>query len=344
MNDMIRRTAGVAGLAALLGLTACDASISPQFEIEGTGTVEGLLYFDADNDELFDPSDGDEPVEGVGVAVRVRDTDAVIASGTTGEDGRFAIPGVAPGTHDVFFDDTSVPDGVFVCENPVRTTVRLDAPSFVGVPTRAACLITIAEAQQASQGDFVIVRGIVTASPSQFDESDMAIQDETGGIWLSTSVLDNQGIQVGDVVEVGGTVAYPPVEPALWLVDVVQRDVVLGAGGFVAPEETTTAAIAASGPVFRDPLQNRLAVVRAAELTSAFDQGGSRNATLDDGSGQTVIRVESVLSPNSGDGILTTTGMTVGNCYDITGIVGGFFGTGQIFPRTVADIVEVPCG
>jgi hypothetical protein len=343
MNDMLRRTAGVAGFAALLGLAACDASISPQFEVDGTGTVEGLLYFDADNDELFDPSDGDAPVAGVGVAVRVRDTDAVIASGTTGEDGRFSIQNVIPGTHDVFFDESSVPDGVFVCENPVRATVTLDAPSFVGVPSRGACLVPIIDVQtSAGEGDFVIVRGIVTASPSQFDESDMAIQDETGGIWFFTGALDGLGIEVGDVIEVGGTVSLPPVAPALQLVNVSLREVVPDAGT-VVPQETTTGAIAATGSLPRDPLQNRLAVIRAAELTSAFNQGGGRNATMDDGSGSTIIRVESVLSPNSEGGILTTTGMTVGNCYDVTGIVAGFFGTAQIFPRTVADIVEVPC-
>jgi len=341
MNDRIRRTAGVAGLAALLGLTACDASISPQFEVDGTGTVEGLLYFDADNDEIFDPSDGDEAVSGVGVAVRVRDTDAVIASGTTGQDGRFEIPGVLAGTHDVFFDEASVPAGVFVCENPVRTTVAIDAPSFVGVPSRNACLVPIVDVQtDAAAGDFVIVRGIVTASPSQFDEDDAFIQDETGGIALFTGALNGLGIEVGDVIEVGGTVSLAV--QALQLENVSLRDVVPDAG-VVTPEATTTGAIAATGGTPRDPLQNRLVVIRGAELLSPFDQGGSRNASIDDGSGATVIRVESVLSPDSGDGILTTTGLAVGNCYDVTGVVSAFFGTGQIFPRTVADIVEVPC-
>jgi hypothetical protein len=171
----------------------------------------------------------------------------------------------------------------------------------------------------------------------------MFIQDETGGMWLFTGALDGLGIEVGDVIEVGGTVSLPPVAPALQLASVSLRDVVPDAGA-VVPQETTTADIAASGSTPRAPLQGRLAVIRAAQLTSAFDQGGSRNATIDDGSGSAVIRVESVLSPNSGDGILTTTGMTVGNCYDVTGPISGFFGTGQIFPRTVADIVEVPCG
>jgi hypothetical protein len=30
-------------------------------------------------------------------------------------------------------------------------------------------------------------------------------------------------------------------------------------------------------------------------------------------------------------------------CYDITGFGANFAGAGQIFPRSVADIVEVPC-
>jgi hypothetical protein len=341
MIDMIRRPAWATCFLAMLGLTACDDSIAPQFEVDGTGTVEGLLFLDVDNDEIFDPADGDEPVAGVGVAVRVRNTDDVIASATTGADGRFSIPNVIVGTHDVFFDEASVPDGVFVCENPVSATVRIASPSFVGVPSREACLIPILDVQEdAAPGDFVIVRGTVTASPSQFDEGDMAIQDETGGLWLRAANLEGLGIEVGDVIEVGGTVSLEV--GALWLNGVDLRDQVADAG-FIAPEETTTAAIATNGADPRDPLHNRLVTVRAAQLTTAFTDGGSRNAAIDDGSGSTVIRVESVLSPNSGDGILTTTGMTVGNCYDITGIVGAFFGTGQLFPRTVADIVEVPC-
>ncbi len=341
MIDVIRRPMWATCFLAALGLTACDDSVAPQFVVDGTGTVEGLLFLDVDNDEIFDPADGDQPVAGVGVAVRVRNTDEVLASATTGPDGRFAISNVIVGTHDVFFDEASVPDGVFVCENPVSATVRIASPSFVGVPSRQACLIPILDVQEdAAAGDFVIVRGTVTASPSQFDEGDMSIQDESGGIWLRAGNLEGLGIEVGDVIEVGGTVSLE--FGALWLVGVDLRDQVADAG-FIAPEETTTAAIAASGPLPRDPLQNRLVTVRAAQLTSAFDSGGERNATLDDGSGQTVIRVESVLSPSGGAGILTTTGMTVGNCYDITGIVGAFFGTGQIFPRTVADIVEVPC-
>jgi hypothetical protein len=262
MIDMIRRPAWATCFLAMLGLTACDDSIAPQFEVDGTGTVEGLLFLDVDNDEIFDPADGDEPVAGVGVAVRVRNTDDVIASATTGADGRFSIPNVIVGTHDVFFDEASVPDGVFVCENPVSATVRIASPSFVGVPSREACLIPILDVQEdAAPGDFVIVRGTVTASPSQFDEGDMAIQDETGGLWLRAANLEGLGIEVGDVIEVGGTVSLEV--GALWLNGVDLRDQVADAG-FIAPEETTTAAIATNGADPRDPLHNRLVTVRAA--------------------------------------------------------------------------------
>jgi hypothetical protein len=334
-----RRLVPVTLLAVAALFAACE-DVAPQFEIDGTGSVEGFLYFDADEDRVFDPSDGDSGLSDIGVSALVRSTDDVLASTTTGSDGRFAIPGVAPGTIELLFDDSSVPEGVFICQNPVQTTVFIGEPAYTEVAARPACLVDILDVQETGQaGDFVIVEGIVTAFPGMFDEGDGAIQDETGGIWLFDGTLEGAGLEVGDLVELGGTVSLA-VE-SLQLTGVEIREIVKGVGA-LTPEETTTGAIAAASDP-RDPLQNRLVTVRAAELTTDFSSGGDRNANLDDGSGSTIIRVESGIS-DSGSAILTTLGMTVGNCYDVTGIVGAFFGDGEIFPRSVADVVEVPCG
>lgn len=341
-SDRFRRTAGLTttALTAVLALGACDDDPSPPFEVTGTGSVEGFLFLDADDDGLFDPSDGDEGLAGVGVAAVVRNTDDVLGSTVSGPDGRFVVDDLPAGSHQLLFDEQTVPDGTFVCQNPVPTTVFIGETTFEDVAARNACLVTIETVQQeAQEGDFVIVEGIVTSFPGEFDESDGAIQDETGGIWLFDGSIEGAGLQNGDLVEVGGTVTLAI--QSLQLTGVEIRSVVPGVGVPDPVEVTTGEIFAASDP--RDPLQNRLATVRAAELLTPFDAGGNRNANIDDGSGPTIIRVESGIS-DSGDAILATLGMTVGNCYDVTGIVGAFFGDAEIFPRSVDDVVEVPCG
>lgn len=340
--DSIRRPAGLAvtALLALGALWACDDP-APPVEIEGTGSVEGLVFFDVAGDGVFDPADGDYALSDVGVAVRNRGTQQTFAGGTgqSGSDGRFSIENVPLGTHDLFIDTLSVPEEVSICQNPLRLAVNLEETTFSQVEGRAGCLVSIVEVQEeAEAGDFVVVRGVVTAFPGQFDEEDGAIQDETGGIWLFDTGLVGQGLEVGDVVEVGGTVNLDV--QSLQLTGVTIRDVVPDVGVPDPLEVTTGEIAAASNP--RDPLQNLLVTVRGAELLTGFTSGGSRNANIDDGSGATIIRVESGIS-DSGDAILSTLGMTVGNCYDITGIVGAFFGDAEIFPRSVDDVEEVPC-
>lgn len=340
--DRIRRLAGMTltGLMACGVFVACDDP-APPVEIEGTGSVEGLVYFDVSEDGIFDPSDGDQPLSGVSVAVQDRGTGQTFSGGSTlsGSDGRFSVEGVPLGTHDLFVDTATVASEVSICENPLRVTVNRAETTFSEVRGRPGCLITIAEVQEEAQaGEFVVVRGVVTAFPGQFDEADGAIQDETGGIWLFDSSIEGQGLEVGDMVELGGTVNLDI--QALQLSGVTIREIVKGVGA-PDPVEVTTGEIAsASNP--RDPLQNLLATVRGAELLTGFTSGGNRNANIDDGTGSTIIRVESGIS-DSGDAILTTVGMEVGKCYDITGIVSAFFGDAEIFPRSVDDVEEVPC-
>lgn len=337
-----RPSAGVIVMSfvALAALNACDEP-APPVDVDGTGSVEGLVFFDVDEDRIFDPSDGDEALAGVRVMVQNRGTGQTfsMATGESDSDGRFSVTGVPLGTHDLFIDTLTVPQEVSICQNPLRVSVHLDETTFQQVQGRPGCLITIVQVQEeAEAGDFVVVRGVVTAYPGQFDEGDAAIQDETGGIWLFDAALEGQGLAVGDVVELGGTVNLDV--QALQLTGVAIREVIPGVGA-PDPMEVTTGEIAAAGDA-RDPLQNLLVTVRAAELTSGFTSGGSRNASIDDGTGSTLLRVESGIS-DSGDAILSTVGMEVGKCYDITGIVGAFFGDAELFPRSVDDVEEVPC-
>ena len=142
---------------------------------------------------------------------------------------------------------------------------------------------------------------------------------------------------MGDQIEVGGnTVIF---SGQFELTSVVLREVVPDVTTPI-PLLVTTADIAASGPDPFDDLQNRFVRVENAELLEAFSaSGNSQNSTIDDGSGAVVIRVDDgVADRNELDNILT-----VGACYDINGFAANFNGAGQIFPRSLDDIVEVPC-
>jgi hypothetical protein len=324
---------------AALAVTACEADLAPQLEVTGSGGVEGLVFFDVTEDGVFDPASGDVPLEGVQVAVQDRGTGTTFSGGTatSGADGRFTVSGIPPGTHDLLIDTLTVPDEVSICQNPLRVTVNLDETGFRDVRGRAGCLITIQAAKELAQGEFAIVRGIVTSRPGQVEVGWTYVQDETAGA-RAFGGLDGLGLEIGDQVEFGAITSQFTND--FEFNSVVFRAVVPGVG-VPAAVVTTTGELAASGTNFTHPLQGTLITLRAAELVAAFGAGGAniQNGLIDDGSGATTIRIDDgVADPNNLNNLLS-----VGTCYDITGFGANFAGAGQIFPRSLADIVEVPC-
>jgi hypothetical protein len=334
ITDNGRHLVGV--LVVALAVAAC-ADVADPIQIAGSGDVEGFIYFDASEDRIFDPSDGDFPLADVGVSIRNRGTENAFGSGTTGADGRFTVASVPPGTHDMFIDTLTVPAGISICQNPVRVSVFIDETQFSDVNGRPGCLITIQAAKDANVGDFVIVRGTVTSEPNQIEASFAYIEEATGGLFLFAPALGGQGIVVGDVIEVGGNTSI--FSGQFQLTNVALREVVPG-GPAPTPRLVTTAAISASGSDSFDDLQNRFVRVENAQLLEAFAASGNiQNSSIDDGSGVVVIRVDDGLADrNNLDNIFT-----VGACYDINGFAANFNNLGQIFPRSLADMVEVAC-
>jgi hypothetical protein len=330
--------ATLVAFAAALALTGCD-EIAPPIAVDGTGSLEGLVFFDASEDGFFDPADGDSAIAGVAVAVQQRGTGQTFPNGSavSGADGRFTVSDLPLGTHDMKIDTLTVPDGVSICQNPLRVSVYLDEITFESVNGRPGCLITILAAKDVPLGEFVIVRGVVTSAPGQIEASFAYIEDATGGLFLFAPSLMNQGIEVGDQIEVGGTTTV--FSGQFELESVALREVV---PDFTTPIPllVTTAEIAASGADPFADLQNRFVRVENAELLEAFGaSGNSQNSTIDDGSGSVTIRIDDgVADRNELDNLLTA-----GACYDINGFAANFNGAGQIFPRSLDDIVEVPC-
>jgi DNA/RNA endonuclease YhcR with UshA esterase domain len=330
--------ARLAGLLAVATIAMGCEDPDPVLELLGSGSVAGLVFFDADEDGIFDPSDGDMAVEGVRMVVRNRGTsdDLSNATATSGADGRFMIASLPLGTHDLLVDETTVPEGISVCQNPIPFSVFLNETSTADVRGRPGCLITIAEAKAAAIPSFVIVRGVVTSAPGEIESGWTYIQDESAGTKLFGGVLEGQGIEVGDRIEIGGDSEL--FSGDFDVTNLTLREVTADVGE-LQPELTTTAAIAASGATHTDPLQGLFIRVEAAELTAPFGTGNIQNALIDDGSGETIIRID--------DGVTNRNTLndmfSVGTCYDINGFGANFLGSGQIFPRSLADIVEVPC-
>lgn len=347
MTDSPRRRMGrlaLVGLVAGFGALACDDEIAPPFTIDGTGAVEGLVFFDADRNAAFDPSAGDAAAADVTVLMRVRGTTQTLSGGqaVTDADGRFRIAGLPAGSHDLFVDTLTAPAGVKFCQNPQPVTVAISLVRFVPVPGRQSCLIAILDAEAQSVNTFVTVQGLVTVAPGQHQSANAYIEDASGGVQLFGSALQGRGIAIGDRIEVSGNITLfnneIEVAGALRVDDIVT--------GFAVPQPTavTTAEAAAAGSPNTAPLQGRLIRLTRAQQASAFTSGGSRNAQFNDGSGVTEVRIESGLIANSAD-VATTLPYDAASprCYDVTGVLGSFNGTAQVKPRTLADMQEVAC-
>lgn len=334
------RLTGALLAAALLGLAACETEIAPPFEVVGTGVVEGRLFFDADGDGLFDPLAGDEPLAGVQLGVYRRGTAELFAGAqtTTGAEGRFRVQGLPIGTHDVFVNAATLPEGV-VCQNPVPASVYRDEPTYVDVTVRIACRISIEEAKAAAQGTVVNVRGIVTMRPGQsrLQGDDMYVQDATGGIKIFGSAIGGHDLEIGDLVDITATLGA--FNDELQLTSPQINEVVEDVGA-PAPAPVTTNEAALQGAPLTAPLLGRLVRVEGAVLLTPFASGGGRNARIDDGSGAVEVRIEPGVIESTDD---INPRFTVGACYNITGVLGSFRGTAQIKPRQLTDMEEVPC-
>jgi len=340
----LRRSALATALLTLAA--ACLSDPAPPFVVEGTGSLAGLVFFDADRNGFYDPAAGDQLVVGATLLARERGSAQVISGGqaVTGTDGRFTIAALPPGTHDLFVDTTTIPAGVFFCQNPLPATVAIDVERFVNVTGRGGCVIPILDAEVLGAGSFVTIQGIVVAQPGQLRSAgdNLYMEDGSSGIQVFGSALVGRGILIGDRVELSGDMTLFSGESEL--AGALRVNEIVPAVVTPQPTSVSTATAAAAGSPPTAPLQGRLVLVTAAQQTAAFASGGGRNATFDDGSGATEVRIESGLIPNSAD-VATTFphNPAAPKCYTITGVLGSFNGTAQVKPRTLADMQEVSC-
>lgn len=330
----IRRAMPALPAAALvLGLAACEPDLAPPFELEGTGSISGRLFFDADEDGLFTPTRGDTLLVGVPIEVRERGTETVLDDTETDAGGFFAFENVPVGTHDVYVVATAEEIGdVVVCRNPMPASVYRDDDAFVSVVGTVACIIDIAEAKELQTNELAVVVGVVTAEPGVYRGNNMYIQDETGGLQIFG--LTATDIQRGDIVEVRGLIGV--------FNDEIQIDenVVVEEIGQTSPVVPEVVGVDEAGGITdaKDPLVGTLITVEGVSV-GAFGEGGqAANANLTRDGETLLMRLDTNAEDNIGVDFFQA-----GTCYDITGVLGIFRGVTQIKPRDTADIEEVAC-
>ena len=194
--------------AAVLGIAACDIDPeqAPPTSIDGSGTVTGQVYFDANGNGTFDPLGGDTALTSATVDLSARgDSAHVLKSTTTNTSGNFTFVGVPLGTHEV---RARVAGNQIVTCVPVPVTVQVSAQAFASTPLRVSCRIDIVEAENSTSGSVVTVGGIVTAAPGVYRNNNGYIQDATGGIQIFAGAIStSSGIQEGDSIEATGVLA-----------------------------------------------------------------------------------------------------------------------------------------
>lgn len=205
-------------------------------------------------------------------------------------------------------------------------TIATSRTSFATPPARADKVISIAEARGLPLGTVVTIDGSVTVpsgafSSSTFDQG-FAIQDRTGGIYVSTS--DNLGFAPRQQVRVTGTLADTLLPGLLVLVDVTVTKA-HGSGPKVRPLPVATGEVgeATEGSLVR--ITGTISQPIVNDLPFGFI------IVLNDGSGEVNVFV----TASTG---IDVSGLSQGQTIEVTGFSGQFADHFEVDPRFQEDI------
>ena len=202
---------------------------------------------------------------------------------------------------------------------------------FINLATvHAVSTIPIGQARGLPLGTTVTIDGVVTVpsgafSSSTFDQG-FAIQDRTGGIYVSTS--DNLGFALRTQVRVTGTLADTVLPGLLVLVDVTDVKA-HGSGPKVAPLPVATGDVneATEGSIVR--ITGTISQPIVNDLPFGFI------VVVNDGSGDINVFV----CASTG---IDVSGLSQGQTVEVTGFSGQFADHFEVDPRMQADIRVVP--
>ena len=190
----------------------------------------------------------------------------------------------------------------------------------------AAPTISIAEARSLPLGTVVTIDGVVTVpsgafSSSTFDQG-FAIQDRTGGIYVSTS--DNLGFALRTQVRVTGTLADTVLPGLLVLVDVTETKP-HGSGPKVQPLPVATGGVGESTEGSIVKITGTISQPIVNDLPFGFI------IVVNDGSGDINVFV----CASTG---IDVSGLSQGQTIEVTGFSGQFADHFEVDPRIQDDI------
>lgn len=191
-------------------------------------------------------------------------------------------------------------------------------------------VISIAEARSLPLGTTVTIDGSVTVASGAFSSSTFdqgfAIQDRTGGIYVSTS--DNLGLAPRQQVRVTGTLADTVLPGLLVLVDVTDVKA-HGSGPKVQPLPVATGDVneATEGKIVR--ITGTITEPVINDLPFGFI------IIVNDGSGELNVFV----CASTG---IDVSGLSPGQTIEVTGFSGQFADHFEVDPRTQSDIRVLP--
>ena len=190
--------------------------------------------------------------------------------------------------------------------------------------------ITIAEARSLPLGTIVTIDGVVTVpsgafSSSTFDQG-FAIQDRTGGIYVSTS--DNLGFGLRQQVRVTGRLADTVLPGLLVLVDVTEVKA-HGSGPKVRPLPVATGAVGEATEGQLVTITGTITQPVVNDLPFGFI------VFVNDGFGE----VHAFVCASTG---IDVSGLSPGQTVEITGFSGEFAGSFEVDPRLQDDIRVIP--
>jgi DNA/RNA endonuclease YhcR with UshA esterase domain len=197
-------------------------------------------------------------------------------------------------------------------------------------PAPAADVISIAEARSLPLGTVVTIDGSVTVASGAFNsstfEQGFAIQDHTGGIYVSTP--DNLGFAPRQQVRVTGTLA-DNVQPGLLVLTNVTEVKAHGSGPKVQPLPVATGAVG-------EATEGKLVRITGTITQPVFvDLPYGYIIFINDGSGE----VHSFVAASTS---IDLSGLSPGQTVEVTGFSGQFADSYEVDPRTQADIKVLP--
>ena len=295
------------------------------------GSISGRIYRE-DNATPGYQEGADTPGGNLWVYLRADEGGVAgdtIAAVQTAADGSYTFTRVAPGSYFLEFEDKTTI--AYVGQNPVPVTVQAaqatsgDAlnPTFTG-----SLVMSIREVRALPLNEQVAVEGNLTVAPNTFTSgtggvnSEIWVQDSTGGIAVF-SVPSNSPLVLGEKVQVVGTTGTFANQEQLTSPTVTS----LGSVTVLAPKAITV-------PVART-LADEGRLVSVSNLTIVSVPTGTTTAytVIATSSAGDTLQIRVATGTN-----IPRTAFTVGNRYNVTGILTQNNANPQIKPRGIADI------